>query len=43
VYEDRSTLERQEALPEVEAALALFRAVTVEREATLFHVTASKQ
>jgi quinol monooxygenase YgiN len=43
VYEDASVLERQESLPEVEAALSLIRGVTVEREATLFHVTASEQ
>ena len=38
VYEDEAALARQEALPEVEAALALIRACTVEREATLYHV-----
>jgi quinol monooxygenase YgiN len=42
VYEDVAALERQEALPEVEAALALIRACTVEREATLYHVTSSE-
>ena len=42
VYEDRSVLERQEALPEVEAALALIRDVAVEREATLYNVVASE-
>jgi quinol monooxygenase YgiN len=42
VYEDEAALERQEALPEVEAALALIRECTVEREATLYHVTASQ-
>jgi quinol monooxygenase YgiN len=42
VYEDRSVLERQEALPEVEAALALIRDVAVEREATLYDVVASE-
>jgi quinol monooxygenase YgiN len=42
VYEDEAALERQEALPEVEAALALIRECTVEREATLYRVTASE-
>jgi quinol monooxygenase YgiN len=42
VYEDRSVLERQEALPEVEAALALIRDVAVEREATLYDVVVSE-
>jgi quinol monooxygenase YgiN len=39
VYENEAALERQEALPEVEAALALIRGSTVEREATLYQVT----
>jgi quinol monooxygenase YgiN len=39
VYENEAALERQEALPEVEVALALIRSCTVEREATLYHVT----
>jgi quinol monooxygenase YgiN len=42
VYEDEGALARQEALPEVEAALALIRTCTVEREATLYHVTATE-
>jgi quinol monooxygenase YgiN len=42
VYEDEAALERQEALPEVEAALALIRECTVEREATLYQVTAAE-
>jgi quinol monooxygenase YgiN len=40
VYSDVEALEHQEALPEVEAALALIRDCTVEREATLYRVTA---
>jgi quinol monooxygenase YgiN len=40
VYEDEAALELQEALPEVEAALALIRECTVAREATLYQVTA---
>lgn len=40
VYEDEAALERQEALPEVEAALSLIRSCTLEREATLYHVVA---
>jgi quinol monooxygenase YgiN len=39
VYDDEAALERQEALPEVEAALALIRECTVDREATLYQVT----
>jgi quinol monooxygenase YgiN len=42
VYEDEAALERQEALPEVESALALIRECTVEREATLYQVTAAQ-
>jgi quinol monooxygenase YgiN len=38
VYVDRDALERQEKLPEVEAALALIRTCTVAREATLYDV-----
>ena len=43
IYEDKSVLDRQEALPEVEAALALIRGCTVDREATLYHVSASEE
>ena len=43
VYEDRAALERQEALPEVEAALALIRECTVAREATLYHVSSVEE
>ena len=43
VYEDRAALERQEALPVVEAALALIRECTVEREATLYHVASFEE
>ena len=43
MYEDKAALERQEALPEVEAALALIRQCTVEREATLYHVSATEE
>jgi quinol monooxygenase YgiN len=39
---DRGALARQEALPEVEAALALIRESVIEREATLYEVTASE-
>ena len=39
VYEDKTALERQETLPEVEAALSLIRECTVDREATLYHVS----
>ena len=42
VYEDTTVLERQEELPEVKAALALIREAVLEREATLYHVTASE-
>ena len=42
VYEDEAALERQEALPEVEAALALIRECTVEREATLYRVASTE-
>jgi quinol monooxygenase YgiN len=42
VYENEAALARQEALPEVEAALALIRECTVEREATLYQVTAGE-
>jgi quinol monooxygenase YgiN len=42
VYEDEAALERQEALPEVEAALSLIRECTVEREATLYHVSSAE-
>jgi quinol monooxygenase YgiN len=42
VYEDEEVLERQESLPEVEAALSLIRGCTVEREATLYHVSATE-
>jgi len=39
VYDDEAALERQESLPEVEAALSLIRESVVEREATLYHVS----
>ena len=39
VYDSKSVLDRQEELPEVEAALALIRESVVEREATLYDVT----
>jgi quinol monooxygenase YgiN len=42
VYEDEAALERQEALPEVEAALTLIRECTVEREATLYRVSSAE-
>ena len=42
VYEDTAVLERQEELPEVKAALALIRESVLERDATLYHVTASE-
>jgi quinol monooxygenase YgiN len=40
VYASKGVLQRQEELPEVEAALALIRESVVEREATLYDVTA---
>jgi quinol monooxygenase YgiN len=43
VYDDEAALERQEALPEVEAALALIRGCTVQREATLYRVTSTEE
>jgi len=43
VYEDEAAPERQESLPVVEAALSLIRECTVEREATLYHVTSATQ
>jgi quinol monooxygenase YgiN len=42
VYDDKGALARQEALPEVEAALALIRESVIEREATLYEVAASE-
>ncbi len=42
VYEDTAALDRQEELSEVKAALALIRESVLEREATLYHVTASE-
>ena len=41
VYDDEAALERQESLPEVEAALSLIREWLFEREATLYRVTGS--
>jgi quinol monooxygenase YgiN len=43
VYEDKAALERQEALPEVAAALALIRECIVDREATLYHVSSTEE
>ena len=43
VYDSKSVLDRQEELPEVEAALALIRESVVEREATLYDVTAAER
>jgi quinol monooxygenase YgiN len=43
VYEEKAALDRQEALPEVETALALIRECTVEREATLYRVSSSEE
>ena len=40
VYASKGVFQRQEELPEVEAALALIRESVVEREATLYDVTA---
>ena len=39
VYDNKAALDRQMALPEVEAALALIRESVVEREATLYEAT----
>jgi quinol monooxygenase YgiN len=43
VYDSKSVLDRQEELPEVEAALALIRESVVEREATLYHVASTEE
>jgi len=43
VFEDREALERQEALAEVAAVLALLPdSLTAEPEATIFHVSSSE-
>lgn len=43
VYEDRAALDRQEALPEVKAALALIReSAPVASEATIYHVSSAE-
>lgn len=43
VFDDRAALDRQEALPEVAAAMALFEdALVAEPEATVFHVASSE-
>lgn len=43
VYDSKSVLDRQEELPEVDAALALIRRSVVEREATLYHVASTEE
>jgi quinol monooxygenase YgiN len=43
VYDSKGVLDRQEELPEVEAALALVRECTVAREATLYHVSSTEE
>jgi quinol monooxygenase YgiN len=43
VFEDRDALDRQESLPEVETALAVFeQSLAAEPEATIFHVSSSE-
>jgi quinol monooxygenase YgiN len=43
VFNDRDALERQEALPEVAKALAIFEdSLAGEPEATIFHVSSSE-
>jgi quinol monooxygenase YgiN len=43
VFEDRDALDRQESLPEVETALAVFeQSLAAEPEATVFHVSSSE-
>jgi quinol monooxygenase YgiN len=43
VYDGRTTLDRQEALPEVRAVLAMIEAaVAAEPEATIFHVSSTE-
>jgi quinol monooxygenase YgiN len=43
VFEDRAALDRQESLPEVKKALAVFeQSLAPEPEATVFHVSSSE-
>ena len=44
IYDDRAALARQEALPEVEQALALIRESLADKaESTIFHISSSEQ